>query len=377
MLKLEALDAESGDCLLLHHGSDGAPGLILIDGGMPGAYLSSLKPRLLSLRAERDPQEKEPLPLDLVVITHVDRDHIGGIVEMLDDLYEDKKRKRSRYCQIDEVWFNAFDDLAKDAEWRRVEDAASTGVPSCVALAASIKEGVHLRDTAAFLGMSVNASFPSKFAACPKASCLSVDWGDVQITLLGPTSEELEAFEQDWRRWLANGAAGGAGKINDSSIALLIEAEATPGENRTFLLPGDTHGDILLRQLELLGSLPVNGQCDIDVFKLPHHASDRSVTKELLERVRAEHYIISADGSNGNPDERTLQWLWEARGPGSYTVHVTFPRDAHLAVTGTSQKERARAATLERAQKQLDGYRGLNVEYGRPGPERLSVDLSA
>lgn len=379
MLKLEALDAMSGDCLLLHHGPDDAPGLILIDGGMPGAYLAAIKPRLLSLREERDPQQKEPLPLGLVVITHVDEDHIGGISEMFDELRRAKDGEQPRFCEIGEVWFNAFDDLAKHAEWKRVENAASAGLPEGVAIVASIKQGAHLRDTADYLGMDVNESFSSKFAACPKDSCLSVEWDDLEITLLAPTSHELEAFEADWRKWLASKAKGSAVRINESSIALLITAKARKGQERTLLLPGDTHEKIVMQQLETLGFLPENGQCTVDVLKLPHHGSCRNVTQKLFERVLAREYLICADGSDGNPDEKTLDWLWDARGAGDYTVHVTFPRDASKKVKGTSKKEKDRAEALERAQKQLDGFakKGMKVEYGEPGPSRVTLDLSA
>ena len=49
---------------------------ILIDGGFAETYKDYLKPRLISM-AENGEE------LNLVIVTHVDSDHIEGIIELL------------------------------------------------------------------------------------------------------------------------------------------------------------------------------------------------------------------------------------------------------------------------------------------------------
>lgn len=49
-----------------------------------------------------------------------------------------------------------------------------------------------------------------------------------------------------------------------------------------------------------------------DILKVPHHGSDRNVTREFFENVTADQYIISADGKHGNPDYATLAWIVES-----------------------------------------------------------------
>ena len=88
------------------------------------------------------------------------------------------------------------------------------------------------------------------------------------------------------------------------------------------LLTGDCLSEDILEGLEG-ASLLKNGAIHIDVLKMPHHGSIRNVTGEFLQRVTADHYVVSADGRFDNPDVRTLEILSEARGNAEYRIHLT------------------------------------------------------
>ena len=50
--------------------------------------------------------------MDLVIVTHIDIDHIGGIIKMFDDirdkqLYFQDENKTKSFLIIKDVWFNA------------------------------------------------------------------------------------------------------------------------------------------------------------------------------------------------------------------------------------------------------------------------------
>jgi metal-dependent hydrolase (beta-lactamase superfamily II) len=70
--------AKHGDCLLLHCGTSDDPRMILIDGGPSGIFNSTLKPRLAEIATTLG---MDTLPLDLVMVSHIDDDHINGIKE--------------------------------------------------------------------------------------------------------------------------------------------------------------------------------------------------------------------------------------------------------------------------------------------------------
>ena len=76
-MKFEFLPAFKGDCFLIHAGTAADPFLILIDGGPGGTYKGHLRPRLMALRDDRGLGPHEPLIIDLVIVSHVDDDHIN------------------------------------------------------------------------------------------------------------------------------------------------------------------------------------------------------------------------------------------------------------------------------------------------------------
>src|SRR5262245_13572254 len=80
---LEALQAQEGDCLLLHWGTPDKPRLAVIDGGPGRVYENALQPRLAEIRAKRD---LDMLTIDLVMVSHVDNDHIVGVKKFFRDL---------------------------------------------------------------------------------------------------------------------------------------------------------------------------------------------------------------------------------------------------------------------------------------------------
>src|SRR4051794_4055961 len=93
---IELLPARLGDCLVVEcHRTDRPPWRMLIDGGPPDTW-PRLKKRLDALPAK-------DRRLDLVVITHIDSDHIGGILPLFTEGIAD--------LDIREVWFNGEQHL--------------------------------------------------------------------------------------------------------------------------------------------------------------------------------------------------------------------------------------------------------------------------
>src|SRR4051812_12906423 len=106
MIVFEALPAKYGDCLLLRFTGAGADRLWLIDGGPPGVYLESLKPRLDALRGTAD-----RLRVDLAMVSHIDDDHIAGILQLTRALREAKDEHAIPFLDIKRFWFNSFSAL--------------------------------------------------------------------------------------------------------------------------------------------------------------------------------------------------------------------------------------------------------------------------
>jgi len=89
---------------------------------------------------------------------------------------------------------------------------------------------------------------------------------------------------------------------------VLAEDEAT---GKRLLLTGDGLGNHLIDGLRQANLLSGDGTLHVDTLKVPHHGSDRNVSKKFFKTVTADKYVISANGKDGNPDLDTLVWIVE------------------------------------------------------------------
>lgn len=334
---LEALEAQHGDSLLLHYGTKAAPKLVVIDGGPSGTFDSSLKPRLDELRQSRAKGGK--LPIRLMMVSHIDDDHIQGVLDLTAELAQAKEDGAPAPYQVTTLWHNSFDDLVEEL---KVTDllagsaAGSSGVDdSTKLLVASVPQGRELRNAAKKLGILLNSPFKGLIAG-PKTGKKVVDLGNgLSLTVLGPRTAQLAALQNDWAKKIAAMKKKGtlkpaamqatAAEFVDKSVYNLasIVVLAEVGKKR-MLLTGDGRGDYVLEGLRGAGLLK-KAPFHVDIFKLPHHGSIRNAAAELFAEVTADHYVISASGKFGNPDLPTLKLIVDARGKDAYTIHLTNP----------------------------------------------------
>ncbi len=128
---LEVLQTVEGDCLLLHSGSPGDRQLILVDGGPSGTYRASLAPRLAGLRGAVG--DGGPVPLALVMVSHIDDDHVIGVLDLLNDIINAEEGGRRPPATVDVLWHNAFETLVPPGVG--APDSSIPNLASIVALA--------------------------------------------------------------------------------------------------------------------------------------------------------------------------------------------------------------------------------------------------
>ncbi|MCW8890595.1 MAG: hypothetical protein OQL20_08055 [Sedimenticola sp.] len=351
MFRIEMLPAAHGDCLWIEYGSNEQVHRILIDGGPAHTY-PTLRERVLHLpAAERH--------FELLVITHIDADHIEGIIRLLQDA-------QSLNCTFDRIWFNGAPQL------NQVPDPA--GEP----LGAMQGEilGLLIKEYEERIGRTVwNRGLTDQIAYIPAnaASLPTIDLpGDCRLTLLSPDHQRLLELKDHWddelekagvdsgdaqalhfkltnnrrlrplgdvlgdeqaeeaitperleRTWepddlLGSGTGEPGGNApfgsdtslaNGSSIALLLEYPKTEPQTR-FLLSGDAWASVLTASLNR--RLPNNKTLKLTGFKLPHHGSIANLSPDLLQRLNCTHYLISTSGALFNhPHARAVELLLE------------------------------------------------------------------
>ncbi len=363
IFSLDLLKARKGDCFLLHFGTTNEPGLVLVDGGPKSVYKPFLKPRLVKIKEARGLPGQQSLLVDLLMVSHVDDDHIQGILDLTKEEIEAKKDQQPRLLNVQSFWHNSFDeiidhepdDLTASMRKQFGEAAVSAGgelpdrakleveeessehpevVMSSLKVLASIAQGFRLRLDAEGLDFPRNPEFGGKLImAHEKGKAKNIASG-LKFTVVGPMQPELEALRKKHLEWLedlkekgkpvpqALAAYVDPSVPNLSSIVVLAEF----GSKR-MLLTGDARGDKILQGLQFTGLLGPGKDSTIhlDVLKVPHHGSANNLERDFFERLIADHYVFSGNGEHGNPEREALEMLWNARGDADYTIHLTYP----------------------------------------------------
>jgi glyoxylase-like metal-dependent hydrolase (beta-lactamase superfamily II) len=392
MVVLEALRAKHGDALLLHYGTKKTPRLAVIDGGPSGVYGDALRPRLMEIREERRLADQQSLPIELLLVSHLDADHITGVLELMRALKDERQSKRPLRWKIARFWHNAFDDLTGNDELS-VTGGGSALAPASLgdalepegsALLASVAQGRELRDLVSFFTLEGNPPFGSVVRA---GDAEPIDLPDLELSVIGPRQKELEKLQKDWNEKIKpllvkEGKAAKAGLAayvdrsvyNLSSIVVLArvggKAKAggkTKTGGTTILLTGDARGDSTLAALRTAGLLK-EAPLEVDVLKLPHHGSDRNVDQDYFDSIHATHYLISADGKFTNPDVPTLRMIAKSRPDDRFTIWLTnAPSDFADAEVGRQVAKFFEAETKT--------GRKYGVVYRRPEERSVRIEL--
>jgi hypothetical protein len=346
LFTFEVLQANHGDCLLLHFGTKTKPKLMVIDGGPDKIYVNHLKPRLLAIKKKRS--AGKPLPIDMVMISHLDDDHANGICALLEEMVSDGTGSP---FNISHLWVNTFDDILGNNQLPSVASIAASAAPASVAslqlpginkkltedeiaVVASTSQGRQLRDNAVTLSLAVNKPFTKitgSDAVLVRGNTVKskVPFSGLTMTVVSPDETRLKKLQTQWdkdlKRFKKSGdksvivaslASPDSSPFNLSSIVCLVESDG-----KKILLTGDGRSDFALEGLKNAGLLNAKGKLHVDILKMPHHGSIRNMKQEFLEHVTADHYVISADGRDDNPDKDLLNLLVKTVSKG--TIYLT------------------------------------------------------
>lgn len=226
-MKIVVFQSDKGDCLLLE-GLDGSR--VLIDGGMPNTYTEHVAPYLDNLRQAGG-------KLDVVYVSHIDEDHISGILQMMDDAVEwsifdfqttvggntnFKKPEAPRPPTVDRVWHNAFHEQVEDNNGE-IEDMLAATVAILAGgdtqkfirmaqfhqdAATSIRQAINLsrRLGEKQLAIKLNPEAGGKLMMLRKTANgkppAPIKIGGMKWHIIGPAKTDLEDLKDEWQKWL-------------------------------------------------------------------------------------------------------------------------------------------------------------------------------
>jgi hypothetical protein len=323
---IEMLPAQKGDCLWIEYGDPGALHRLIIDGGTSPTFRESLKGRIQNL----PPDQRR---FDLLIVTHIDIDHIGGVLKLLEN-------RLDLGIDFDDVWFNAFIDPADLA-------SADESVLGFI-------EGEILTAQLGVSGWSWNGAFDGRTVCVPEDGPLPSRElpGGMVLTLISPGWHQVEQLRGVWDQAVRDAGLipgvpgdplaemahrkgirledqdvllGGEESTrldvegladspfesdravpNASSIAVIAEFDG-----RRCLLAGDAYSPVIESSLRHRTASLDDEVLPLDAIKMPHHGSAGNITNDLLRMVSCSRYLFSTNGANfgkspGHPDDEAV-----------------------------------------------------------------------
>jgi beta-lactamase superfamily II metal-dependent hydrolase len=255
-MKVHVFQSYEGDCLMVEDAAD--QHRILCDGGTPRAMKDMIANELARW-------EQAGKKIDLVYVSHIDSDHIGGIAAMLDlmmqwkvfDFHTANGDPSSapvlpRPPEIGGLWHNAFRDLIKNNAGD-IEKLLAANAPMFQAshvadlerlgreyaqIATSVKEALTVSRLAKpdLLNITLN-----ELKATPQHSGkllmarngqVPETIGTLSVMILCPSTAELNNLRKGWNNWLRNESnRQTARKIRDQYAGQLESSSALDGAN--------------------------------------------------------------------------------------------------------------------------------------------------
>jgi beta-lactamase superfamily II metal-dependent hydrolase len=304
MFAIEMLPAQQGDALVLEYGDEAKTRRVLIDGGTY-ASANALRARIESLPVKQR-------VFELLIVSHIDTDHIGGIIKLFSNP-PDGLRFR-------DVWFNA---------WRHLPTVTDESLGPIDGEILNILLGQPRvgnrpqRWNHAFAEgpVVVGPKGPLPHRTLP---------GGLELTLLSPTDADLRVLRREWAKVIRDAklteqqvreivvaradrkgidlplgsevsavraAATSRFKsdtspANASSIAVLAEYDG-----RSIVLGADAYAPVLTASVERLLASRDRQRLRLSALKLPHHGSRANVSNPLLKLLETKRFLFSTSGA--------------------------------------------------------------------------------
>lgn len=308
---------EHGDCTVITTSEF----TMMVDGG----YKNPFSPLIY--------RGKKPV-IDSVLVTHIDRDHIGGVIDFL-----------SLKANLSTVKNIVFNEPKNSSLFSLPNNSTRISMSDGNSLTDIIKSNQidHFNDICTDHG-TLDKSIT----------------GQANFRILSPSRIQLEKLYDKWvpgryeKHATTNISRKSADKRslkemgdqdyandrsipNGSSLAFLIEYKSY-----SFLILGDAYIDQITMQLKALGYKNEDGKrLKIDFAKLSHHGSKKSISIEFLSLIETDTFVISkpSQPSTAKPDRDTIAMIAKHAKP-EITSKKIFVNDPQTQNFNFTQEER-------------------------------------
>lgn len=342
MLRITMLPAQQGDALWIEYGPGDHPHRILIDAGT--------SPTGAVVRQKIEDLPEEDRTFDLFIVTHVDTDHIGGVLKLLSAL--------PAGTTFTEVWFNERRHLERMAE-------STLGALDGEILGSFLDTLEQAHASEWNRRFAPGPAFVPDHDGPPPSFELP---GDMKITLLSPDPHQVDVLRDAWAQELEENnldpnAPDYADRLsevmhkkgvqppsvlgdedtmtvdeladqafvqddspaNGSTIAVLAEHDG-----KSALLTGDAIPTVLVASVKRLLDDRHLTELAVDAVKLPHHGSKNNIDDELLGSLVSPRWLFSTNGmQHHHPDLAAVARVVRANKGRGATICFNYPKEAN------------------------------------------------
>lgn len=301
MVEIGLLDADAGDCILISYGED-KTSHILIDGGdsNTGSIIKEL------IEEIHDKNEM----IEAIILTHIDNDHINGILSGLQQCKESVIKETIRH-----IYFNTSKGIERELHLQEKN-------------AESIEESIVVKTASCAYGVGEAISL-IKLLEDKKLMDRLIDYvvmgetielgNDGLLKVISPGEKELKKLYYEWEKekckvqsaYATNAEntrkdidelqkekwGTGTSINNASSIACLFEY----GEIKLALL-ADSKPTVCLNGMKEFGI----EKYQVDFVKISHHGSNGNTSKKLLDAFDTNRFMLSTNGHGEKVPSKVL-----------------------------------------------------------------------
>jgi hypothetical protein len=378
MLRIKIYPAGNGDAFLL----SSAGSNVLIDGGYAQTFDEHIFPDLVEVARRGE-------HLDLVIASHIDADHISGLIRFLT---LNEKSTQPKIVGVGQLWHNSLRSLTtmNDTDIRPADrlilDAIHRrGHPAQVGNAPNGPKEISARQGSSLASLIHDGEY--RWNVYDGATSITLERTPVfqlaggNIRVIGPTQQRLDGLLKWWKgrlRQMGYNGPTGAGDVIDDAFELMCEHAGESAASRPVPVSARgrknlqdvyepdvsiTNGSSIATIVELGGvrilmladawaedavqalrAFQSNGDsmC-FDAIKISHHGSLRNTSPDLLQLIDAPKYIVSSNGNaHGHPDIEVLAAIVDRPAPFPRTLYFNYPTPAsalirnHVSRSGTS-----------------------------------------
>lgn len=386
MLRIKMYQAGNGDAFLICTDTTN----ILIDGGYASSFMQYIKDDLIELNSANK-------SLELVITTHIDSDHIGGILKFLS---LNGTSAQPSIIPIGNIWHNSLRSLTAtpakplDLEKNRslLQSISERGRPKIQSDTDSNAEKISAQQASTLAtwihsgGYCWNNGDGTISISKENLEVFPIKGGMIQI--LSPSQDSLNFLLKEWEKQLKKYGFKGSissGELIDDAFEFMLEhmndyqrktpkpiSATTRKSLHEIYKPDDspTNKSSIATIIELNGirilmladawaediilslqKLKDEGHSMIfDAIKISHHGSYHNTSPELLDLIDSPVYFISSNGNrHDHPDIETLIAIVDRPSTFPRTLYCNYATVASTELKNYQTKSEAKFSVIENA----------------------------